>query len=272
MSISDLSAPASAPRIARYSVPDPVRADFSAPLEAGQVRAVLFPFSGSGIAESEAAAALVRAHFGPGAQVLRAPSGRPYAAGPSGAPLAGCGLSFSHAQGVGLCALASFPIGADLERERPAPPRAVRSFAPDEQEMVRQAGDAGFFTLWTRKEALAKLTGLPLRAALAHPVAEISSAVPPAPEGASAAPPAPALAHPVAEDASAMPPAPASISEGAEPGKSVFFHTLLFEEFFLSFCSFFPIKSIQIVDNFPENAKISPILVDIKKFQNEKKT
>ena len=128
--------------------------------------------------------------------------------------------------------------------------------------MVRQAGNAGFFTLWTRKEALAKLTGLPLRAALAHPV----------PEGYSAVPPVSALAHPAPEGVPAGLSASAPMSEGAEPGKSVFFHTLLLEEFFLSFCSFFPIKSIQIVDNFPENAKISPILVDIKKFQNEKKT
>ena len=77
-------------------------------------------------------------------------------------------FNLSHAGEWVTCALSSAPVGCDLERIRPVPPRLVsRFFAPSEAEAISalpepQRPDA-FFRLWTLKESVMKATGLGLR-------------------------------------------------------------------------------------------------------------
>ena len=59
-------------------------------------------------------------------------------------------LSLSHTEGAALLALSDAPVGADIERVRPIPPRLGRDFA---------GGEETFWRRWTAAEAAAKREG-----------------------------------------------------------------------------------------------------------------
>ena len=71
-------------------------------------------------------------------------------------------LSVSHSGDCFVCLLSDKPVGVDIQQERSANIEKLsrRYFTQEEQEYVREHGSDGFFRLWTRKEAYAKLTGL----------------------------------------------------------------------------------------------------------------
>jgi len=70
------------------------------------------------------------------------------------------GFSISHSAELVACALSTEgPVGLDVEQVRPIEPtRFARTFNPDEQAWI---GDSRtrFFELWTRKEAVIKVSG-----------------------------------------------------------------------------------------------------------------
>jgi hypothetical protein len=99
---------------------------------------------------------------------------------PNGAPILESGalfVSLSHSGNGALAALATAPVGCDLE----APPRrsryalalAARFFHPDELEDLLQTPQADresrFLRLWTRKEAVFKSGAMDWSQSLAHP-------------------------------------------------------------------------------------------------------
>ena len=71
-------------------------------------------------------------------------------------------LSASHSGDCFACLLGEVPVGIDIQQERDADIDKLsrRFFTREEQQYVREHGLDGFFRLWTRKEAYAKLTGL----------------------------------------------------------------------------------------------------------------
>lgn len=79
-------------------------------------------------------------------------------------------FNLSHSRGVALCAIADgVPLGCDIEYRDPAlacPKVAARLFAPAEvAALMALPADqwvAGFFNVWTRKEAFVKGLGLGL--------------------------------------------------------------------------------------------------------------
>lgn len=78
--------------------------------------------------------------------------------GNNGKPMTnGCYFNISHSHGLVACAVAEVPVGIDVEKIRPVPPRLLRILSPAERESVRC--DADFFRLWTLKEALIKCRG-----------------------------------------------------------------------------------------------------------------
>lgn len=72
-------------------------------------------------------------------------------------------FNLSHAGSRVVCAMASYEVGIDVERIRPCKDAVMkRCFTSEERKAVREAGgdaDNVFTALWTRKEALAKLSG-----------------------------------------------------------------------------------------------------------------
>lgn len=78
--------------------------------------------------------------------------------GNNGKPMTnGCYFNISHSHGLVACAVAEVPVGIDVEKIRPVPPRLSRILSPAEREYVRC--DEDFFRLWTLKEALIKCQG-----------------------------------------------------------------------------------------------------------------
>lgn len=73
-------------------------------------------------------------------------------------------LSVSHSGSCFACILSEVPVGIDIQQIRRAniDKLSRRYFTQEEQHYVREHGEDGFFRLWTRKEAYAKLTGLGL--------------------------------------------------------------------------------------------------------------
>lgn len=70
-------------------------------------------------------------------------------------------FSLSHTDGAVALAVSPIAVGADIERLREAPRGvAARFFTREEQAYC--VADAHFFEIWTRKEALAKRSGVPL--------------------------------------------------------------------------------------------------------------
>ncbi len=80
----------------------------------------------------------------------RAPGGKPFAPG------LGLEFSLSHSGRLVLCAVASFPVGADIQRRRNVSEaltrRAVRAG-------YQGSTQAEFFRWWVRQEAAGKLSG-----------------------------------------------------------------------------------------------------------------
>lgn len=98
--------------------------------------------------EHEAVWALAREMCG-GERLWKAESGQPGREGGY--------LSLSHSYGLVACAVDQRPVGVDVERIRPVPPRLLGLLSEEERAYVRC--DADFFRLWTLKEALIKCRG-----------------------------------------------------------------------------------------------------------------
>ncbi|MBR0466626.1 MAG: 4'-phosphopantetheinyl transferase superfamily protein [Clostridia bacterium] len=77
----------------------------------------------------------------------------------SGKPLIdGIFLSFSHKDKMCVLALSDTPCGVDTEKIEKKDYKALSRFSKKEQEIARNS-PYGFMELWTKKEALIKLTG-----------------------------------------------------------------------------------------------------------------
>lgn len=98
--------------------------------------------------EHEAVWALAREMCG-GERLWKAESGQPGREGGY--------ISLSHSYGLVACAVDQRPVGVDVERIRPVPPRLLGLLSEEERAYVRC--DADFFRLWTLKEALIKCRG-----------------------------------------------------------------------------------------------------------------
>ena len=88
-----------------------------------------------------------------GTQVYYGENGKPHADGVF--------FSVSHSDGLCAVAIANEPIGLDIERLREFPLResfAERYFSENERAQARD--EVGFFTVWTKKEAYFKKTGV----------------------------------------------------------------------------------------------------------------
>lgn len=99
-------------------------------------------------------------------QIHRHASGQPYLAGSDTISLPA--ISLSHSRGWVACAASmTGPVGIDVEVPRPGRPIAEIArfaFGPGERRRMAEMGEAGFYRIWTLREALAKATGtgLPL--------------------------------------------------------------------------------------------------------------
>ena len=80
----------------------------------------------------------------------------------SGQPVPRLHVSVSHSGAYWACAVSDRPCGLDLQEVRPAAAErlAERFFSDRESAYIKEAGLMGFYELWTRREALAKYTGL----------------------------------------------------------------------------------------------------------------
>lgn len=106
--------------------------------------------------------------------VCRTEKGKPYVImasdGGTGRMIDGLHFSVSHSGDLWSCLMADRPCGLDLQELRPCnyEKLAARFYTPVEQAYVttaaRDAGKTGslqaFYKIWTRREALAKYTGL----------------------------------------------------------------------------------------------------------------
>lgn len=75
-------------------------------------------------------------------------------------------FNLSHSGALTLCALSARPVGVDLECIRPRREGLFRYALTDKEydQFAALGGDwPAFYTLWTRKEAWCKYTGLGLR-------------------------------------------------------------------------------------------------------------
>lgn len=75
-------------------------------------------------------------------------------------------FNFSHSGNVALCAIDNQPVGADVETSRKITPSLI-SYTMNEKEQAEIASAPeslpAFLALWTRKEAVLKLTGEGIR-------------------------------------------------------------------------------------------------------------
>lgn len=75
-------------------------------------------------------------------------------------------FNLSHSKTVALCAISEQPVGADVEVVRPVSAQLIDyTMNKEERAWIRnsQNPDEAFMTLWTRKEAVLKLTGEGIR-------------------------------------------------------------------------------------------------------------
>ena len=88
-------------------------------------------------------------------QVMRTPKGKPYV------ELCDTYLSVSHSGEYFLCIIADRPVGIDIQERKSSNSDKIaeRYFTEREKSFIRDNGENGFFTVWTRKEAYSKLTG-----------------------------------------------------------------------------------------------------------------
>lgn len=88
-------------------------------------------------------------------QILRTTKGKPY--------VEHCDtyLSVSHSGEYFLCIIAERPVGIDVQERKNSNSDKIaeRYFTEREKSFIRDNGENGFFTVWTRKEAYSKLTG-----------------------------------------------------------------------------------------------------------------
>jgi 4'-phosphopantetheinyl transferase len=100
-----------------------------------------------------------------------APAELRWTVGPYGKPELTDGLhvSLSYAEGLCLCAVATRPVGVDVQRSKPADAIAERFFPHAERRALAVEPD-GFTRLWVRKEALVKAAGGRLMDGLRIPV------------------------------------------------------------------------------------------------------
>lgn len=91
-----------------------------------------------------------------GATIVRGERGKPLVKG-AGELF----VSVSHSGAYLVCALSELPVGIDVQEERGGNLGKItgRYFSEEEQAYVDERGRAGFFALWTRKEAYSKYTG-----------------------------------------------------------------------------------------------------------------
>jgi 4'-phosphopantetheinyl transferase len=82
------------------------------------------------------------------------PSGKPFL---SDAPH--FHFNLSHSGGWAVCAVASCPVGIDLQEERPLRAAVSKRFSPQEQAMLAALPESAFFDVWALKEAGAKCSG-----------------------------------------------------------------------------------------------------------------
>ena len=95
--------------------------------------------------------------------IRRTKEGKPYlVSARSGRKVSGIHFSISHSDGLWSCVVSDSPCGLDLQKMRPAAFEALakRFFFPEESRYIKEAGLQGFYEIWTRREALAKYTGL----------------------------------------------------------------------------------------------------------------
>ena len=91
--------------------------------------------------------------------ICRTPGGKPYFASRD------LFFSISHAKDTVAVTLSNTPVGIDIEfidERRDILSLSRRFFAPDEHKALSEAAGSpidDFFALWTKKEALAKITG-----------------------------------------------------------------------------------------------------------------
>lgn len=118
---------------------------------------------------------LLASHYGIDADVE-------FAYGPNGKPFLksypDIHFNISHCPGAVFCAVSDTPIGVDVEEIQYDEDVAAKVFSDQECQMIRAAGNPAvkFTELWTRKEALLKLSGTGLvddmRDLLVNPVPE----------------------------------------------------------------------------------------------------
>ena len=78
-------------------------------------------------------------------------------------------FNFSHSGKVALCAIDNQPVGADIEMPRKITPSLIAyTMNEEEQSIIASALDqiTAFLSLWTKKEAVLKLTGEGIRSDL----------------------------------------------------------------------------------------------------------
>ncbi|MEG0156257.1 MAG: 4'-phosphopantetheinyl transferase superfamily protein [Anaerovoracaceae bacterium] len=87
--------------------------------------------------------------------ILRTAEGKPYF---EDLPIH---FSISHTGTLWLCIMGNSPVGIDIQRIKPLGMDRVakRFFTPEEQDYISQTGEAGFFSVWCRKEAYTKYFG-----------------------------------------------------------------------------------------------------------------
>lgn len=93
-------------------------------------------------------------------KIITNAKGKPYIINADGT--AGPHISVSHTTGMVACAVSdAAPIGIDIEqwKVRDFIKLADHSFGPQENAMVKKGGIAGFYRIWTLREAMGKATG-----------------------------------------------------------------------------------------------------------------
>lgn len=94
------------------------------------------------------------------AKVCRTEKGKPYVEIDGGKDTS-VFVSVSHSGDYFLCLVADVPVGIDVQHARRVKVQRISSryFTSKEQQYMEAHGEAGFFTLWTRKEAYSKYVG-----------------------------------------------------------------------------------------------------------------
>lgn len=89
------------------------------------------------------------------ARIIRDEKGKPYF---ENIPIE---FSLTHSQNLWMCMFSDKPCGLDLQimKECYYMKIAERYYCEDEVEYVREHGADGFYKIWVRKEAYAKMTG-----------------------------------------------------------------------------------------------------------------